>query len=133
MGASGRSIALALNRSQSTIARELRRNGYLAAHECSRLGRPRIAGGYDATRAGARARRLRALPRVQRKLRPGTGLWQHVCRLLQRRWSPPQVARTLRTRHSHRRDLQVSHETIYTAIHAMPRGELRRQLVGLLR
>ena len=132
-GASGHSIAQALGRSQSTIARELRRNGYLAAHECSRMGRPRIAGGYDATHAGARARRLRDMPRVERKLRPDCALWQRVCGLLRRRWSPSQIARTLRTLHPHRPDRQVSHETIYTAIHAMPRGELRRQVVGLLR
>lgn len=132
-GASGRNIAQALNRSQSTIARELRRNGYLPAHECSRLGRPRVAGGYDATRAGARARRLRNRPRQERKLQLGGWLWQRVYCLLQRRWSPPQVARTLRTLYPHRRDRQVSHETIYTAIYAMPRGALRRQVIGLLR
>jgi len=132
-GASGRAIAATLNRSQSTIARELRRNGYLAPGECSGMGRPRIAGGYDASRAGARARRLRRLPRKERKLHPGTWLWQRVQRLLQRRWSPPQVARTLRTLYPHRPDRQVSHETIYNAIYAMPRGELRRQVVGLLR
>jgi len=28
---------------------------------------------------------------------------------------------------------QVSHETIYTAIYAMPRGELRKEIIGLLR
>ena len=132
-GDSGRAIAAALGRAQSTIARELRRNGYLAPDECSGMGRPRIAGGYDATRAGARARRLRRLPRKQRKLHPGTWLWQRVRRLLQRRWSPAQVARTLRVLYPHRADLQVSHETIYSAIYAMPRGELRRQVVGLLR
>jgi len=29
--------------------------------------------------------------------------------------------------------LQVSHETIYTAIYAMPRGELRTEVIGWLR
>jgi len=30
-------------------------------------------------------------------------------------------------------ELQVSHETIYTAIYAMPRGELRKELIACLR
>ena len=29
--------------------------------------------------------------------------------------------------------LQVSHETIYTALYAMPRGELRTELIACLR
>jgi IS30 family transposase len=39
-------------------------------------------------------------------------------------WSPEQIAGTLGS---------VSHETIYTAIYAMPRGSLRRELTVLLR
>lgn len=132
-GASGRLIAATLNRSPSTITRELRRNGYRTPHERGRMGRPCPAGGYDATRAGRRARRLRGQPRRLGKLHPTSALWQRVRALLQRRWSPAQVARTLRDLYPHRPARQVSHETIYTAIHAMPRGELRRQVVALLR
>lgn len=132
-GASGRAVALALGRAQSTIARELRRNGYKPAEECGPMGRPRVAGGYDATRAGVRARRLRRKARVIRKLHPAAPLWAAVHGLLRRRWSPQQVASKLRILHPDQPALQVSHETIYTAIYAMPRGELRRQVVGLLR
>lgn len=131
--ASGRAIAAVLGRSQSTIARELHRNGYKPADECGPVGRPRIAGGYDATRAGLRARRLRRKPRVERKLVAGNALWRSVHRLLRRRWSPEQIARTLQVRHPGQPRLHVSHETIYTAIYAMPRGELRQQVVRLLR
>ena len=28
--------------------------------------------------------------------------------------------------------IRISHETIYTAIYAMPRGELRTEVIGLL-
>ncbi len=35
--------------------------------------------------------------------------------------------------HPERPSLQVSHETIYTALYAMPRGELRSQLIACLR
>lgn len=132
-GASGRAIADALGRSQSTIARELRRNGYKTPDECGSLGRPRIAGGYDAGRAGARARRLRRKPRVVRKLHRHSPLWRRVHALLKRRWSPQQVASKLQALYPSQPALQVSHETIYTAIYAMPRGSLRREVVSWLR
>ncbi|UKE71097.1 MULTISPECIES: helix-turn-helix domain-containing protein [Xanthomonas translucens group] len=43
--ASARAIARALGRAPSTITRELRRNGYMAACDQGVIGRPRIAGG----------------------------------------------------------------------------------------
>lgn len=64
-GCNARSIGRALCRAPSSITRELQRNGYLPNQ--SRMGRPRIAGGYDAVRAGVRARRVR-LARTPRKL-----------------------------------------------------------------
>lgn len=132
-GASSREIAGALQRAQSTIVRELQRNGYAPPPPRRTRGRPPIAGGYDAARAGERARRLRRVPRTQRKLRPDGPLWPQVCTLLAAGWSPQQAASTLRERHPDQPALHVSHETIYTAIYAMPRGELRRQHVALLR
>lgn len=128
-----RQIARTLDRASSTITRELQRNGFRLAGAPALRGRPRLRPGYDATRAGERARQLRQRPRVQRKLRPGTALWRRVCRLLGRCWSPQQVARKLRIQYPDRPWLRVSHESIYTAIYAMPRGELRRQVTSLLR
>lgn len=128
-----RSIARALGRCPSTISRELRRNGYQQASELGPMGRPRVAGGYNAVRAGVRARRLRRACRPTRKLHPDGALWQRVHGLLCLRWSPEQIAGTLKREHPGQPQLQASHETIYTAIYAAPRGELRRQLVSLLR
>jgi IS30 family transposase len=48
-------------------------------------------------------------------------------------YSPEQIAGTLATVHPDTPSLQVSHETIYTAIYAMPRGELRTEVIGWLR
>lgn len=45
-------------------------------------------------------------------------------------YSPEQIAGTLRSVHSQTPSLQVSHETIYTAIYAMRRGELRMEVIG---
>lgn len=123
-GQSLRSIADVIGRAPSSVSRELRRNGFRSAAERGAIGRPTVAGGYDATRAGRRARRLRHKARMARKLDPAGALWPIVKQHLVCGWSPQQIAGTLRC---------VSHETIYTAIYAMPRGQLRRELTSLLR
>lgn len=123
-GSSDKEIGQALGRDRTTIWRELRRNGYRSPAERGPMGRPTIAGGYDAVRAGQRARRLRHKPRQQRKLDPQGPLWPVVRLHLELGWSPEQIAGRLGG---------VSHETIYTALYAMPRGTLRKELIGALR
>jgi transposase, IS30 family len=132
-GSSARAIALALLRAPSTVTRELRRNGYRAEDEVGSMGRPRVAGGYSAVRAGVRARRVRRLARPARKLHHRGPLWRTVRCLLEQHWSPEQIAADLKREHPDQPALQASHETIYTAIYAMPRGTLRKELVALLR
>lgn len=132
-GRSVRAIARGLDRAPSTISRERRRNGWRCASERGPIGRPAIAGGYDARRAGARARRLRCKARRTRKLARGRALWGEVRGLLGRYFSPEQIAGTLKRRHPGDAAMHASHETIYTAIYAHPRGQLRRELVSLLR
>jgi IS30 family transposase len=56
-----------------------------------------------------------------------------VLTLLDWKWSPQQIAATLKRVFPNDPQRHVSHETIYTAIYAQPRGELRRQLVACLR
>lgn len=132
-GSSHRFIAKAMGRACSTITRELNRNGH---HDCDstsvpRMGRPRSP--YDAVRASRRAQRLRRKPRRPRKLLRDGLLWQQVRHLLSQGWSPQQISRTLRRFFPDEPAWNVSHETIYTAIYAAPRGGLRRELVRLLR
>lgn len=124
-GHSVRVVAGTLGRAPSTVSRELRRNADRSASGRVPMGRPRKGRmGYDATLAGLRARRLRRKARRLRKLHRSSVLWQQVVERLRWRWSPEQIAGTLGG---------VSHETIYTAIYAMPRGALRRELTVLLR
>ena len=59
--------------------------------------------------------------------------WGVVMEFLKEKWSPQQIASTLAFVFPDDPDMQVSHETIYTAIYAQPRGELRRQLIACLR
>lgn len=123
-------IAASLNRSRSCICRELARNGWKAPRAVRPVGRPPIAGGYTSSRAHLRARDLSLKPRVERKLVVGNALWNTVSESLRRGLSPEQIAGTLRRMNE---PLRVCHETIYQAIYAMPKGELRTDTIALLR
>ena len=133
MGYTPSQIARELGRSPGTLSRELKRNGWTRPKLPRCVGRPRVAGGYRADVAQRRAGACSTKPRVLRKLRPGTVLWEQVTDYLQADYSPEQIAGTLATVHPDNPSLQVSHETIYTAIYAMPRGELRTEIIGWLR
>ena len=117
-GFSARAIARALKRNPSTISRELERNCHY------RL--------YDGWNAMARALWLRRQKR-RRKLRPDTALFDTIVGHLLKGWSPLQIAGRLRRMEADDRSRRVCHETIYLALYALPRGELRRELLGCLR
>ena len=123
-----------MQRAPSTISRELKRNGWCGPAAAPRKrGRPPVAGGYRAPAAQQRADALARAPRIAPRLAPDGPLWGHVERLLRTRHSPEQIAGILRRMHPDQPSLQVSHEAIYTALYAMPRGELRSELIACLR
>jgi transposase, IS30 family len=117
-GESIRGIARAIERSASTVWRELARNG----------GRER----YRALRAEARAQACARRPKPI-KLVQSSVLWAEVWARLRRRWSPEQVAAALKLEYPDDPGMQISHESIYRALYVQSRGELRRELTGLLR
>jgi len=119
-GASTRAIARVLARPPSTVSRELRRN------TCCETG-------YMSETAMAQHAARRATARPASKLAAGSVGWSVVLSLLSWKWSPQQIAATLKRVFPHEPERHVSHETIYTAIYAQPRGELRRQLIACLR
>lgn len=89
-------IAVELGRSQSTVSRELRRNGWVKLKEKPGRGRPAIAGKYRAVLAQGRADGLSAKPRVERRLQIGNELWKAVMDYLRLGYSPEQIAGTLK-------------------------------------
>ena len=119
-GCSVRAMARTLQRSPSTVSRELSRNA----------GAGQSYGSHVAQQScQARRRDARSVAKLHRD-----GLaWGLVLTLLDWRWSPQQIAGTLKRAFPNEPARHVSHETIYTAIYAQPRGELRRQLVACLR
>jgi len=120
-GSGVRAIARTLNRDPSTVSRELRR-------QPDHGGLP-----YEATRAGAHAFWQSRRSRNPRKLRVGTALFNTVADYLRLGWSPMQIAGRLRLMEHDDPSLHVCHETIYVALYALPRGQLRRELLACLR
>ena len=120
-GASLRSIGSLLGRSASTIGRELVRGRGDDGHYSPQAGR-RV---HDARRL--RSRRLR-------RLVEGGALhtWVHG-KLVHLHWSPEQIAGRLGVMHPDDPDQRVSHETIYAAIYAQPRGGLKAAMIEALR
>lgn len=121
-------IAAGLMRARSTVTREMRRNGWKP--ERVHRGRPTIAGGYRSVQASRRAYALAVKPRVASKLVPGNPLWITVVDYLRQGLSPAQIASTLARMPD---PVQLSYETIYTALYTMPRGHLRSSLLALMR
>jgi IS30 family transposase len=133
LGIKPAAIALVLNRSASTISRELSRNSWVRPKVHPGPGRPLLSGGYRSEVAQKRAIACTVKPRTHRRLRPATVLWEHVMGYLKAGYSPEQVSGTLSLVYPDTPMLHVSHETIYTAIYAMPRGELRKDVISWLR
>ena len=119
-GSSVRATARALGRSASTISRELTRNTCADA-------------AYASSAAQSRSHDRRRHARPVAKLHPRSGLWLIVLSMLDWNWSPQQISGILKRVYPTGASKHVSHETIYTAIYAHPRGELRRQLIECLR
>jgi IS30 family transposase len=115
-GSSIRAMARILGRSPATVSRELTRNSSPA--------------GYASVPAEALSAARRSAGRRPTKLCLQSVCWRIVLTLLEWKWSPQQISGTLYPTDPTQ---QVSHETIYTAIYAQPRGELRRQLIACLR
>lgn len=124
-GRSASAIAAGLQRARSTVSRELVRNGWR-----SNLRKGAIAGGYRCVAADRRARVLAGKPRLERKLQADRPLWKTLLNHLEQGLSPVQIARTLARMDD---PIRLSHETIYTALYAMPRGHLRAEVLDLLR
>jgi transposase, IS30 family len=115
-----REIARRLDRSPSTISRELRRN--LLPHDRNV---------YDADLANARARE-RCRRGRERRLLTDAELRAVVQDKLEQEWSPEQIAAFLRRAYPDRPDWHICHETIYQALFTGT-GGLSRQLTRRLR
>jgi IS30 family transposase len=115
-----RSIARSLDRSPSTISRELQR------------GTVRRKSGYRASVAQSLADQRARRPK-QRMLALNDKLCDHVQNRLDAKDSPEQISQRLELLFPDDAAMRVSHETIYRSLYVQGRGGLRRELVSSLR
>jgi IS30 family transposase len=111
-------IARVLGRAASTISREVRRNG----------GRTRYRAHRAEVDTAVRTRRPK-----QAKLARCARLRAEVEARLGQRWSPQQVAVSLRRDFPDSPEMWVSTETIYLSLFVQGRGALRKELASCLR
>ena len=117
-GQSLRLIARILNRSPSTLSREVRRNG----------GRTRYRAAEADKQAWKRARRRK---RCRLVCRPQ--LCQVVEEKLREAWAPQQITGWLKRTYPGDEFYQVSHETIYRSLFIQARGAFKKELTRYLR
>jgi len=117
-GLSLRCIARQLQRSASTVAREVKRNG----------GRDHYRAVRSDQSAWERARRPKRC-----KLSGNGSLCRTISRKLQLNWSPEQIAGWLKRAYPGNEHNQVSHETIYRSLFVQARGVLKKELMQYLR
>ena len=133
-GCTPRVIVRRLQWAPSSISRELKRSGWTDPITRPRnRGCPTLADGHRVPLAKQRATGLARTARYPSRLAQDGPLWGYGARLLRDRYSPEQISGILCRMQPDDPMLQVRYETIYTAIYAMPRGELRTALIACLR
>jgi len=114
---SPRQFAKQINRHHSTIYRELHlnsKNEFYSAEMASQ---------------SARSRRKRG----HRKLKLDSLLWKFIVEAIRCLWSPEQISKRLKQFLSLDPTMNISHTTIYSTIRALPKGELKKDLLSCLR
>ena len=114
-----RQIAQLLNRSHTTISREIKRN--------------RGEGEYSPSRAENRTKRRFSMCGRKRKIDQNIELFEEVFNKIFQKWSPEQISGYLKDKYKGNMQMQISHESIYQYIYAKAKGELKKQLLKYLR
>ena len=121
LGLSIRDIAGDLARAPSTISREVCKgssNRYT----------------YRAQKAQKRAlREAKYRRKGKHKLMVMPELREYVHARLRAKWSPEQIAQTLRKMYPLSEAMRISHEAIYSYLYVLPRGKLKKELLNCLR
>lgn len=114
---SARKFAKQIKRHHSTIYRELNRNLTSKSYQA------KYATQYSLSR-----RR-----RGHHKIKLDSILWRFIVEALRCLWSPEQISKRLKQLSESNGHMSISHTTIYSTIRALPKGELKKDLLSCLR
>lgn len=120
LGLTFEDIGQAISRDKSTISREVGRKGM-------------DRNTYRACKAEKHAGKQKKKQGRKRKLDSNPELKKIVLGKLKEKWSPMQIASTLKTDYASDITMQISHETIYSYVYVLPRGSLKKELLSCLR
>jgi IS30 family transposase len=113
-----REIARRIGRNVSTLSREVTGNVADPARYRAVDGQKKAQ-----IQRSVRKRKLDQYPRLR----------DYVFAKMALRWSPEQIAQTLRREFPRDKSMRISHEAIYDYLFVLPRGALKKELVGYLR
>jgi transposase, IS30 family len=115
-----RAIAREIDRSPSTITREIKRNSGKS--------------GYRAFSASQRAKTTATSRRKGKsKIAQQELLRRFVLEKLREEWSPEEISTRVKKEYARDMSMQISHEAIYQYIYVLPRGALKQMLIKALR
>jgi IS30 family transposase len=117
-GSSIRAIAKGLDRTASTVSREVARHGGRSVYRANQAD-------SEAWESALRPKRCLLSIRVK--------LLELVASKLILDWSPEQISGWLKIQYPEDESLRVSHETIYRSLFIQARGVLKKELMGHLR
>lgn len=113
-------IAARLSRSVSSISREIAKN--CKYKRC-----------YRAVRSNVKAKEICHRQKQLKQLEKNEQLRSYVLDHLKLKWSPEEIAKRLKVDYSDNMTMRISHESIYTYLYCLPRGELKKELLRCLR
>ena len=119
-GSSLGDIAKAMGRHKSTLSREV-------SH--GKLGRA----GYRALTSQAFVEERKHAGKKPKKILNNPLLESEIHKYLKLRWSPEEIANRLKMEYPSDPSMHISHESIYTYLYVLPRGELKKELLSYLR
>jgi IS30 family transposase len=114
-------IARVLGRHRSSIGREI------SGGSCNRYT-------YRAVTADKRAKRNASRRKAGKRIMVlKSELKRYIIARLRLRWSPEQIARTLKKAYPHDMKMRISPEAIYATLYVLPKGTLKQELLSSLR